>query len=175
MARLVDSLSFLTKADAQMIPLALHPVALDELLREAADDAEVLGAASGIIAELGECAAVQIRGDRHRLRQVLLILCDNAVKYNLRDGTGRIRLSLHRQGEDAVMEIGNTGPELSPGEQTKVFDRFYRGSSEQSRAIEGSGLGLSIAQWLVHQHGGSIACTSHAGETRFIITILAVP
>ncbi len=171
MARLVDSLSFLTKADAQMIPLALENVSLDELVREAAEDAEVLAAAHHVTAQLGECAPTQVLGDRHRLRQVLLILCDNGVKYNRRDGTGRIALSLLRQDNEAVLTVINTGPTLDPDEQLKVFDRFYRGSSEQSRCIEGSGLGLSIVQWLVQQHGGKIACSSCDGETRFIIKL----
>jgi signal transduction histidine kinase len=174
LARLVDALSFLTKADAHLVHLASEPIALDELVREAADDTEVLSAACNITAALGKCDPARVKGDRHRLRQVLLILCDNAVKYNLRDGTGRVRLELRADDSHARITVANTCPPLSAEEQAHVFDRFYRGAAEQSRAIEGSGLGLCIAQWLVQQHGGSIACESGAEETWFIITLPVV-
>ena len=173
LGRLVDALSFLTKADAHLVSIAHEPVALDDIVREAAEDAQALGAARNVSASLGECPKTQVLGDRHRLRQVLLILCDNAVKYNLRDGTGRVRIELLRKGSEASVSISNTGVPLTAEEMAYVFERFYRGSAEQSRSIEGSGLGLSIARWLIQQHGGRITCESVDGETRFTVTLKA--
>jgi signal transduction histidine kinase len=171
LGRLVDALSFLTKADAQLINIEHSPVALDDLVREAVEDAEALGAARNVTASLGECVPTSVIGDRHRLRQVLLILCDNAVKYNLRDGTGKVWIALKCQGKEAHVCVSNTGQVLSPEELAYVFERFYRGAAEQSRSIEGSGLGLSIARWIIEQHRGRIVCESAVGETTFTVIL----
>ena len=87
-------------------------VQFDELVREAAEDAEVLAQPGGIQVQLARCDAVMVIGDRHRLRQVLLNLVDNAIKYN--DSGGRVEISLQRDGEFAELVVTNTGKGIAP-------------------------------------------------------------
>lgn len=168
LAQMVDGLTFLTKADAQLVSLTLEPVALKPLMLSAAEDMEVLGAEQHIDVMLEHCDDVTLVGDRHRLRQLLVILCDNAVKYNRPHGTVQIRLD--QTGEGIQLSIRNSGPGIPAAEQGRVFERFYRGSSVKSDSIEGCGLGLSIAQWIVHAHGGNINFTSGPENTLFTVT-----
>jgi signal transduction histidine kinase len=165
LTRIVDNLTLLTKADAQMLKLEQLEVRLDDLVREAAEDTRALGESRNLRVEC-EVAPVTVRGDRHRLRQLLLILCDNAVKYN-RDG-GEISLWL---GADAILRVRNTGAGIPAAEQPHVFQRFYRGSAAPAADIEGSGLGLSIAQWIVQAHGGTLTFTSDTRHTEFVCQI----
>ena len=104
------------------------------------------------------CDEATVRGDRHRLRQLLLNLADNAVKYT--QPQGRVTMALARHGASVELKITNTGPGISPEKLPRVFDRFFRGDAAHSREVEGCGLGLSIAQWIVQAHGGEIRITS---------------
>ena len=161
LAKIVDGLSLLTKADAGQVSLALEPVPLAEIVREAVEDAQHLGQGQGIEVALQACEPLTVLGDRHRLRQLLLNLVDNAVKYNERDG--RVTASLHRVGADAELVIANTGPGLARELDARVFERFFRGDASHSSNIEGSGLGLSIVQWIAQAHGGSVTFESEVG------------
>ena len=104
--------------------------------------------------ELAACEEITVRGDRHRLRQLLLNLADNAVKYN--QPQGQVTMSLRRAGDPAEFTIANTGAGIPPEILPRVFDRFFRGDPAHSQAVDGCGLGLSIAQWIVSAHNGSI-------------------
>lgn len=115
---------------------------------------KILAQPQNIQTHLGACEEVSISGDRHRLRQLLLNLTDNAIKYNSPDGI--VTVSLQRSGGFAELKIENSGPGLAPELQGRVFERFFRGDSSHSNATEGCGLGLSIAQWIVLAHQGSI-------------------
>jgi signal transduction histidine kinase len=161
LAQIVDNLALLAKADAGLVPLAQEDVPLHELVREARDDARVLGAGRALTVELHECEEILARGDRHRLRQVLLNLVDNAVKYNEQNGS--VTLRLRRDGPQAHITIANTGPGIPPEQLPRVFDRFYRGDAACHTRADGCGLGLSIAQWIVNAHGGTIAMVSGVG------------
>jgi signal transduction histidine kinase len=162
LAKIVDGLTLLTKADAGQIELKGEPVRLDDLVRECVADAKILALPPGVEVRLDACAAVTVAGDRHRLRQLLLNLADNAVKYN--QPGGRVHFSLRREGPSAALQIANTGPGLPADLQARVFERFFRGDASRNRAIEGCGLGLSIAQWIVQAHRGEIQFTSKPGE-----------
>jgi signal transduction histidine kinase len=155
LARIVDGLTFLTKADANLIPLAKEPVELLPLVMNALEDTEALGAERGIIVRAGRCDAVVWQGDRHRLRQLLVILCDNAVKYN-RDG-GTVLLGLEQNGAGSLLRVENTGPGIPEEDHGRVFDWFYRGAGELAAGTEGCGLGLSIAQWIAAAHGARLS------------------
>jgi len=158
LARIVDDLSLLTKAGAGEVPLAREPVRLDELVREACEDARILAEPHGITVTLGACDEVTVSGDRHRLRQLLLNLADNAVKHNQR--SGRVAVTLCRAEDQARVEIANTGSGIPPEQLPLVFDPFFRGTDAQRAKREGCGLGLSIAQWIVKAHGGRISLQS---------------
>ena len=162
LTKIVDGLTLLTKADAGQVALHLEPLQLDELVRESFADANILAHPAGIRVSLSDCQETAIQGDRHRLRQLLLNLTDNAVKYN--NPGGAVAISLRRAGAAAELRIANTGPGLPAELQPRVFERFFRGDASHNREVEGCGLGLSIAQWIVHAHGGTIQFASQPGQ-----------
>jgi len=158
LARIVDGLTLLAKADAGLILLARAPVRLDELVREIFADAQILAQACGIQVELAACEEMTVSGDAHRLRQLLLNLADNAVKYN--QPKGGVIMSLLKSASMAQFTITNTGAGIPPEILPRVFDRFFRGDPAHSQTVDGCGLGLSIAQWIVSAHGGRIQIAS---------------
>jgi signal transduction histidine kinase len=160
LARIVDMLTLLTKADAGQINLVRQPVRLAELVRESFEDALILAEPLNIKVTLEECVDVVVTGDRHRLRQLLLNLVDNAVKYNWPSGT--VTMSLRHSDGTAEVEIANTGNGIPAELQPRIFDRFVRGDTTH---IDGCGLGLTIAQWIVRAHGGSLLLSSVPGKT----------
>lgn len=158
LARIVDGLTLLAKADAGQVELKLEPVRLDELVRDNFADTQILAEPQHIQVELAACEEIPVRGDRHRLRQLLLNLADNAVKYN--QPQGRVTMNLRRINGAAEFTIANTGPGIPPESLPRVFDRFYRGDPAHSSELDGCGLGLSIAKWIVSAHHGTIQIES---------------
>jgi len=158
LTHIVDSLTLLAKADAGQITLASEPVRLDELVRDNFADAQILAEPHGLKVELETCEEISVRGDRHRLRQLLLNLADNAVKYN--QPQGRVTMSLRRANDAAEFTMTNTGAGIPPEILPRVFDRFFRGDPAHENTIEGCGLGLSISQWIVSAHNGTIQMDS---------------
>ena len=162
LTQIVDGLNFLTKADAGLLHLDRTPVALDELVHEACADARVLAEPAGITVRSDGLAPIAVAGDRRRLRQLLLILTDNAIKYNHPRGSVDIRL--RRENDAVLIEITNTGAGIPPEQLDRVFERFFRVDASHNRTIEGCGLGLSIARRIVEAHGGSIRIESDLGQ-----------
>jgi signal transduction histidine kinase len=158
LAKIVDGLTLLTKAGAGQIALAREPIRLDELVREAYTDAQSLARPHDVQVSLTTCEELTVTGDRHRLRQLLLNLCDNAVKYGERKGT--VTLSLRRVDQSAEVAIANTGRGIPAELLARVFDPFFRADASHSQTVEGCGLGLSIARWIASAHGGTIQITS---------------
>ena len=159
LTKIVDALIFLTKTDTGLVQLDRKPVPLAELLHESLEDALILGRSKNLEVTLAACEETVVTGDRHRLRQLLLILTDNAVKYNRPGGT--LSLSLRKTGAGAEIEVANSGDGIPAGMESRIFNRFFRG---ENQAIEGCGLGLNIAQWIVHEHGGTIGVHSVPGK-----------
>lgn len=168
LTKIVDGLTLLTKADAGQIKLNRELVPLDELVREACDDAQVLARSAQIKVSLAQCEKLAVHGDRHRLRQLLLNLTDNAVKYN--SANGRLELALQREHKDAVLTIRNSTTGLDPQMLPRLFDRFFRGDPSHNNRVEGCGLGLSIAQWIVTAHEGTIALALDT-EQNVVVTV----
>jgi signal transduction histidine kinase len=160
LTRIVDGLTLLTKADAGLVTLEKKPVRLGQLVRESFDDTVVLAEAHDVRATLAGCEDLVVPGDANRLRQALLNLTDNAVKYNRAGGT--VRMALRKAEDAAEIEITNTGDGISPELQPHVFERFVRGRDALSKAGDGCGLGLTIVQWIVQAHGGAIQISSDA-------------
>ena len=158
LSKVVDGLTLLTKADAGLVKLNKESVRMDELVRDAHADAQILAEANRIKVSLDQCEPVTMLGDRHRLRQLLLNLVDNALKYNHPDGSVSIALS---QNNDSVqLSVSNTGPGIPPEKLPRVFERFFRGDEAHGNHVDGCGLGLSIAQWIATAHDGTIAIKS---------------
>jgi signal transduction histidine kinase len=159
----VDGLTLLAKADSGLIHLASIPVQLDELLRDSFADTQVLAQASDLSVELSDCEEAIVRGDPHRLRQLLLNLVDNAVKYNQKGGS--VMMRLRARNGTAELTISNTGPGIAPEALPHVFERFYRADPAHGHEVDGCGLGLSIAEWIAEVHGGTIHLESQPSKT----------
>jgi len=158
LAKIVDGLTLLTKADAGLVALAREPLRLDELVRETFEDIQILAQQRSVEAILESCDEATVPGDRNRLRQLLLNLADNAIKYN--HAGGRLTMALRRDGTFVTLVIRNTGPGLAPALQARVFDRFFRGDPSHNTEVDGCGLGLSIARCIAQLHDGTIEFAS---------------
>ncbi len=154
LTKIVDGLSLLARADTGQLVMAREPVRWDELVRDSFEDARLLAQSARVQVELIACDPATVQGDRHRLRQLLLNLAENAIKYNQPDGS--IRIALRGGTGSAVLTIANTGPGIPPEKLPRVFDRFYRVDTSHNSAVEGCGLGLSIVQLIVKSHNGAI-------------------
>ncbi|MCP5557604.1 MAG: HAMP domain-containing histidine kinase [Verrucomicrobiaceae bacterium] len=154
LSSIVGQLAFLAKADAGQLDTAHAPVAMNELVRDLVEDLALLSAAQDISVTLESCDACTVMGDRMRLRQLLLILGDNAVKHNFDQGSIRLHLQC-REGQ-AIFCIRNSGPALPAELRARVFERFFRGDASHNSDVEGGGLGLSIAETIAKSHRGSL-------------------
>ncbi|MDQ6632374.1 MAG: ATP-binding protein [Verrucomicrobiota bacterium] len=168
LTKIVDGLTLLTKADAGQIKLNREAVSLEELVRDSFEDAKILAQSLGLDVKLVACEKISVMGDRHRLRQLFLNLTDNAIKYNQPDGS--VIMELRQRENFAELKISNTGQTIPPELQTRLFDRFFRGDQSHNNAVDGSGLGLSIAQWIVTAHGGTIQVSS-SPENLTVLTV----
>ncbi len=159
LARLVADLLALARADAG-VSLRRQPVELDRVVLDAFGEARHLAQGQRIVLDGLEPALVQ--GDPDRLKQLVLILLDNAVKYTPPDG--RVTLGLRRNGSRAQVRVCDTGIGIPPEDLPRVFDRFYRADPARTRDPGGSGLGLPIARWIAAQHGGTVMLSSAVGR-----------
>lgn len=160
MSRLLSDLLLLAQADAG-IQLQLKPVELDTLLLEVYRQALVM-AAGRVQVHLGSEDQALVMGDADRLRQLLLNLVENAIKYT--PPGGKVTLSLAREPGWVYVTVADTGIGIAPEDLPHIFERFYRADKARSRAMGGTGLGLSIAQWIAQAHGGQITVESRLGE-----------
>jgi len=104
----------------------------------------------------------EVLGDEPRIRQVLSNLVANALQHTPASADVTVRVGT--EGDDAVLEVVDKGPGMSPQDASRVFERFYRTDSSRARASGGTGLGLSIADSLVRAHGGDVTVTTSPGE-----------
>jgi heavy metal sensor kinase len=172
LARIVDGLTLLAKADTGQVALQLETVSLTELVRDNFADLQILAEPQTLNVELEIGDEIAVRGDRHRLRQMLLNLADNAVKYN--QPQGRVQMRLRRVGEHAELTMTNTGAGIPAAILPRVFDRFFRGDAAHGKTVEGCGLGLSIVQWIVTAHNGTIEIISEPGKSTVVTLKLPV-
>ena len=158
MSSIIDNLLMLAKADQGVYQADFSEVDLCTLIEELLEDGEALAERKHIHVTLKKAAPITMVGDRVRLRQLFLNLIDNAIKYTP-DG-GSVTLSVEQQNGSAVFRVEDTGVGIPKDEQGKIFDRFYRVDKARSREQGGSGLGLSIAQWIAGLHRGTITVES---------------
>lgn len=162
LARLVGDLLLLAQAESGKLPLDRRIVELDTLVLEALQQMNVL-ARDKLTLRLGEFDQVQVCGDQDRLKQVLVNLMGNAINYTPKGG--EVIVGLGRVGSQARLTVFDTGPGIPAEDLPHVFERFYRGEKSRTRSREGKGfgLGLSIAYWIVRNHGGRIEVDSKEG------------
>lgn len=170
MAKLVEDLLTLSRTDTNQQNLEKEVFMLDEAIMEALVPLKPVAEKKGINlkCEIQEHAAFQ--GDRKYLMQLVIILADNAVKYT--NTGGSVSISLKRAERDTVLVVSDTGYGMAKEHLDHIFDRFYRITDTRGYNPDGSGLGLSIARWIVHEHGGNIKVDSTAGHGTAVKVIL---
>lgn len=162
MSRMVNDLLLLAQAESGRLPLAQEDVELDTLMLEVFKQAKLL-AANGVRVEIGREEQVQVRGDRDRLKQVLLNLVANALDHTPSGGV--VTLSLAAVEDWARLTVSDTGRGMPQEELPHIFERFYRIDSARKRSeFGGAGLGLSIAYWITRSHQGKIEVASEVGK-----------
>ena len=170
MSRIVDDLLTLAKADAGQIKIQKEAVDLSRLLRDIHEDAVILSSDKPLNVELRRNDQVTVLGDEARLRQLFRVLLSNAVQYT--DPGGSVSISSRRAGGEVHIDIEDTGIGIPQDALDKVFQRFYRVDEARTRVKGGSGLGLSIAQWIANAHSGSISVRSAVGKgSCFTVTL----
>lgn len=170
LTRIVDELLFLSRADLGEVKMASLPVRLDELLRDVQQQVSVLGQECGVQVLLGSVMPATVLGDELRLRELLLNLVDNAVKYS-KPG-GKVEVSLATSDGQARLSVSDQGIGIPPETQARIFDRFYRTNEARAHAKRGTGLGLAICKWIAESHKGRIEVQSRLGEGSCFTVIL---
>ena len=173
MTEMVENLLTLARADEGRAPLAVEQCDLRELVADVAETAGILGEEAGVTAvhTMPE-SPVRLAVDRHRIREMLLNIVTNAIKYTPRGGS--IVLALEENEDAVTFTVRDTGIGIAAGDLPHIFERFWRADPARSRTGDrpGVGLGLAIAKWIVEAHGGSIMVQSRPGRgTMFIIRL----
>ncbi len=168
MTSIVEDLLLLARSDSGAVALEHVPVDLGDV---AADGASAMGKPAtdrGVRVEVDPQPAV-VAGDPARLRQLVMILVDNAIRHSPIDG--RVGVAVRAVGSGASLVVEDDGPGIRPEDLPHVFERFYRA---QGAPGGGTGLGLAIAAWIVDRHGGRIEVANRAeGGARFVVDLPA--
>jgi two-component system OmpR family sensor kinase len=159
LGRLAADLLLLARADAGM-PLRQERIEIDRLLLEVLGEMRHLTRGQGL--EIVGLTPARVLGDPDRIKQLLVIILDNAIRYT--PPSGRIAVSLACIHDGAVLTFEDTGIGISAEDLPKVFDRFYRADRARARDAGGAGLGLSIARWVAEQHAAELTLTSELGR-----------
>jgi heavy metal sensor kinase len=154
---LLNDLTLLSQTDSSQVRLETIPLRLDLLVQDIGNLFQVLAEQKGILFEVGPLQEAVVLGDTTRLQQLFTTLIDNAIKYTSK---GSIHLTVEKTDGTAIVNVGDTGVGIPKQEQEKIFQRFYRVDKSRSRETGGSGLGLSIAEWIVRAHKGKIEVVS---------------
>jgi signal transduction histidine kinase len=164
LTRLVGDLLLLAQAEAGRIPLNREVVELDTLVLEVLSEMRVL-AGDKIHLRLGDIDQVLVCGDRDRLKQVLVNLVGNGIQYT--PAGGEVLVGLGKDNNQARLTVSDNGPGIPAEVLPHIFERFYRAEKSRTRTQQdgkGFGLGLSIAYWIVRNHGGRIEVASKEGR-----------
>ena len=160
--RLVGDLLFVARLDAGGLQLQFGDVRMDEVVGDAVESVSALARARDIELDTELTRVPPLRADRERLAQLVANLLSNALKFT--PGDGRVSARTFVDGENAVVEIEDTGIGIPHGEQERLFERFFRSSTATEQAIPGTGLGLVISKAIAEGHGGRITVSSEPGR-----------
>ncbi|HWQ62425.1 MAG TPA: HAMP domain-containing sensor histidine kinase [Negativicutes bacterium] len=170
MAKLVDSLLFLARADSNQQPLDKEFFPLGAVLGRAVAPFLPLAETKGIALTYTTAGPFPVYGDETRIRQVIGILLDNALRHTPSGGSVAVRVA--RYGPEIVLSVADSGEGIAAEYLDKIFDRFFQ--ADRSRTDSGAGLGLAIAKWIVASHDGTITVTSTPGQgTTFAVKLPA--
>ena len=167
MKSLVEQMLTLARADNMSPAAVFGEVSLSEIAEDCALDFEPVAFEAGKPLEYRLPERLLVPGDGEKLRQLVSILLDNAIKYGAPGGA--VALSLEKRERQAVLAVSNPG-EIPAGQLPRLFERFYRADSSRGEQ-SGFGLGLSIAAAVAREHRGTLRAESAGGTTRFIFTM----
>ena len=171
LTHLVDSLLAISRTDSGQIALNLTTFSLVELIQEVVNVVGILAEDKEQIIRIEGSNQIAVHADRGILRQAVLNIVDNAIKYSPPETEIRIEVAA-LDNQTAEIAVLDQGPGIPVEEQSRIFDRFYRIDEGRSRENGGTGLGLSIAKWAVEAHAGSIGVqNSEAGGSRFHVRL----
>jgi len=177
MTELVDALLILARADEGNAPLHRETVDLRAIVEEARETGDLLAEHAGVTLEVASPPApVELAVDAQRVRQLLLNLVTNAVKYT--PAGGHVRVALQQDDGRVTLTVADTGIGIAVGDLPHIFDRFWRADSARTRTGErpGAGLGLAISKWIAEAHGGHIDVVSRPGRgSTFTVTLPREP
>jgi heavy metal sensor kinase len=169
LTKLVDDLLFLSRADFKKAKLNLEEVKLDEILKELTEQFKLIAKEKNLNLEFSNSYPVKIKADGAKLRQLFINLLDNAIKYT--PSGGKIDVYFEKDDKNIVIAIKDTGIGIPEDKIGKIFDRFYQVDKSRSEN-KGSGLGLSIAKWIVEAHKGRIEVESIPGKGSIFTVLL---
>lgn len=165
LARIVDDLLTLARADAGERPIHRQRVFLDDIAMDAAEAVRPMAGAKGLTLSVEKFEEAAVEGDPELLRRLVVILLDNAVKFT--PAGGSLRISVSRSDHLATLMVGDSGIGIPVDQLPHVFERFYRGDPAHGRAVvgaAGAGLGLSIAHWIAEVHQAALSIASEPGQ-----------
>ena len=169
LAEIVERMLLLARADTGDWPTVTESFFLDDVLLDVSNAGRALGAARGVRIEVGSVDEAPVRGDPALVRQLVMALVDNAVKYSP-DGAV-VRVSLVQGEGTCTVAVEDDGPGIPAEALPHVFERFYRADDARPRQA-GAGLGLAIARWIAELHGGKISLSARSpGGTRATVTL----
>jgi heavy metal sensor kinase len=159
--RMINDLILLSKFDSSQMELKMASLRLDLLVQDIGNLFKILAEQKRIHLQMDRIQEITIMGDKVRLQQLFTNLINNAIKYTYE---GSIRITVEKDEGNAVVQVRDTGIGIPPEEQENIFKRFYCVDKSRSKEGGGVGLGLSIAEWIVHAHHGSIGVESEIGK-----------
>jgi two-component system OmpR family sensor kinase len=175
LGRLVTDLLTLSRLDSAA-PMTFKPLDVSRLVTEVADQMRPLAEARQVHLATVYSQPVVVQAEPDRLKQVVLNLVDNAIRYTPPDGQVELSTSRDAQTATARIDVTDTGPGIAPEDQSHIFERFYRADPARTRANGNTGLGLAIARAIVQAHGGMIGVHSVPGTgtgARFTVILPA--
>jgi two-component system, OmpR family, sensor kinase len=162
MIHIIEGLFTLSMADAGQLKLEMAVIDLDEVFEEACGIAVPSARRKGIRIQRGEWQQIKIRGDQALIRQLFMILIENAIKYSPSNTT--IRIGLRWVNDHPEAWVQDEGVGIAPEHLPYIFKRFYRAAPQSSEGTRSGGLGLAIAEAIATTHGGKILCESQPGR-----------
>jgi signal transduction histidine kinase len=170
LTRLTKDLLLLAQSDSDQIKINKVSVNAKEFIEDVFSNAQMLAHDKNIKIHLDSMADGFLILDPDRIRQLLLNLIDNAIKYN-KPG-GEIRINSQRTNSQFILAVQDTGIGIEPQDIENIFERFYRVDKARSREEGGSGLGLSIVKWIIDAHGGTIKVESEKNKgSTFVVKL----
>ncbi len=172
MTKLVSDLLVVARSDNQALKLKMQKINMAAVIKQTLRLMQPLAEKKNICFHSEGLQAADIHADEQKIKQLVLILVDNAVKYTPENGSVTVTLDAVHDKDKIKLSIRDTGIGIPKEDQERIFDRFYRVDKARSREMGGNGLGLAIAQEIVNLHQGKIFVASEPGKGTIFTVVL---